>query len=298
MEVINMKFDGKVVKPIYRDDEKTKYVVAKDGSVYNTKSGKKLKWKIDTKGYYRVTISHKGVAKDARVHVLVAIAFVKNPKPDKYNVVHHLDDNKLNPYYKNLEWTDHKGNVRHAVENGRLNPAKCEKSGRAILTDKKVHKICKLMEDGNMTQREISKKLKVKEYLIHEIKLGHNWTDISCLYNISNCKISRPKIDKKIVRTICEDFVDNKLTIQEIADKNNVTYDAALRILNKKNYKDVSCDYDFSSYTHRKTYSHSLHKEIDMLISEGKTNKEIKKILNLPKCSKTNTLLHRKRKSN
>lgn len=61
------------------------------------------------------------------VHKLVALTWVKNPDPVKFNIVNHLDGNPLNNHYTNLEWTDTAGNNLHAVNNGlRVDTISCK----------------------------------------------------------------------------------------------------------------------------------------------------------------------------
>lgn len=55
------------------------------------------------------------------VHRAVALAWVNNPNPSLFTVVNHLDGNKANNFWTNLEWTDHSGNNYHAVNNGLRN---------------------------------------------------------------------------------------------------------------------------------------------------------------------------------
>lgn len=291
-----MKYKNKTVAPIFFDGELTKYVVTKKGTVYNTETGKPLKLKIDKKGYYKVTISHKNIKKDKRVHVLVAQGFVKNPDPEKYTIVNHKDGDKLNPCYKNLEWTDHSGNMKHAVEHGLINFARGEKSGRAILTDKQVHEICKIMENGSMTQREISQMYDVNEQVIHEIKLGNNWIHISKKYNIQNCKNDWNVTDENVVKSICEELEKNELTLKEISEKLHVKYEIVLDILHGRNFKYISKNYDFTKYNKVTRYPKELLNEINKLIFIGKSNAEIITLLNLERCQRTNTLLFRQRK--
>lgn len=69
-----------------------------------------------TQGYYNLILLHEGKGKYFKVHRLVAMSFVYKPKG--CDVVNHLDGNKTNNFYKNLEWTTPKGNVIHAWENG------------------------------------------------------------------------------------------------------------------------------------------------------------------------------------
>lgn len=67
-------------------------------------------------GYHSVILLHEGKSKNFKIHRLVATAFVYKSK--ECNIVNHLDGNKTNNFYKNLEWTTPKGNVIHAWENG------------------------------------------------------------------------------------------------------------------------------------------------------------------------------------
>ena len=60
---------------------------------------------IDKDGYmaYNVTTKHN---KKIRLfaHRMVAFIFVKNDNKDEKNQVNHIDENKLNNHYTNLEW--------------------------------------------------------------------------------------------------------------------------------------------------------------------------------------------------
>lgn len=46
------------------------------------------------------------------VHRLVAVAFLAMP-PEGQDIVNHIDSNKKNNHYTNLEWTTVKGNTIH-----------------------------------------------------------------------------------------------------------------------------------------------------------------------------------------
>lgn len=51
---------------------------------------------------------------------LVATVWVNNPKPSKYNIVMHLDNNKFNNSFLNLRWGTQSMNIRQALKEGRL----------------------------------------------------------------------------------------------------------------------------------------------------------------------------------
>ena len=67
-------------------------------------------------GYLYVELSKNNVANTRLVHRLVARAFIENP--NCYNTINHIDGNKLNNNYKNLEWCTQRQNVNHAVDTG------------------------------------------------------------------------------------------------------------------------------------------------------------------------------------
>ena len=71
----------------------------------------------DTYGYLRIKLSKNNKAKKYQVHRLVAQAFI--PNPENKPQVNHLDGNKLNNYYKNLEWCTNGENQIHSYV---LNP--------------------------------------------------------------------------------------------------------------------------------------------------------------------------------
>lgn len=82
----------------------------KDRILKNCKSGPKRCM------YHGVLLYENNKRVAFKVHTLVALAFVKNPHPEKFNQVNHIKGNGFNNYYKNLEWTDNSGNQKHSVE--------------------------------------------------------------------------------------------------------------------------------------------------------------------------------------
>ena len=82
--------------------------------VRNGTSGCILKAWIEN-GYWRCGLRKNGNYPEFHfVHILVCKAFHKNPKNKPE--VNHKDGNKLNNYYKNLEWSTRKENANHATK--------------------------------------------------------------------------------------------------------------------------------------------------------------------------------------
>lgn len=91
-----------------------------------------LKQKTDKGGYKRVSLWSDGIQKYWLVHRIVAIAFI--PNPENFEIVNHLDGNPSNNNVENLEWTNSKGNVNHAFNNGLM------KANKVTLIDKETKK--------------------------------------------------------------------------------------------------------------------------------------------------------------
>lgn len=98
------------------------YVVSESGAVYSLhKKGHngfyRMKQEPDLYGYYRVVLCKDGKHTHKRVSRLVAEAFVPNPKNKE--IVNHIDYNRKNNHYSNLEWCTQKENVIHSTSVGR-----------------------------------------------------------------------------------------------------------------------------------------------------------------------------------
>lgn len=84
------------------------------GNGYYTEE-KILKPKLDKYGYYAVCLRKNNKNIYTTIHRLVAGAFIDNT--NEYKIVNHIDGNKQNNEYLNLEWTTISGNTKHAYNN-------------------------------------------------------------------------------------------------------------------------------------------------------------------------------------
>ena len=98
---------------IWKDIEgfEGRYQISSWGRVRN-KDGMILKPYMNNKGYFKISLQEGRKAIKKRIHRLVAIAFVPNPK--NLPQVNHMDGNKQNNSYTNLEWVTNKENLIHA----------------------------------------------------------------------------------------------------------------------------------------------------------------------------------------
>lgn len=93
------------------------YYVYEDGRVYSNLSNKFLKGD-NVKGYIQYSLSLNKKKVRMRAHRLVAMLFVENTDPENNIMVNHIDGNKLNNHYSNLEWCTAYHNNKHARDTG------------------------------------------------------------------------------------------------------------------------------------------------------------------------------------
>lgn len=101
------------------DGYKYRYQVSETGEVRKIYKGsvKPMKGGTYSNGYKFVSLSvHTRLYRNESIHRLVATAFVPNPKHLPY--VNHIDGNKQNNVYSNLEWCTQSENLEHAVRIG------------------------------------------------------------------------------------------------------------------------------------------------------------------------------------
>lgn len=85
----------------------------------------------DKDGYLMVTLCNNGIQRVARVHRMVANAFIENPynKPQ----VNHKDENKTNNKIDNLEWVNSFENNNHGTRNARISKSKLNTNCKSVL---------------------------------------------------------------------------------------------------------------------------------------------------------------------
>ena len=121
-------------------------------------------------GYF--TVSLKG--KTHTVHSLVGEVFLN--KSDNDFVLNHIDYNKQNNFYKNLEYVSQGDNVRHNYAVGKANIGENQKDAK--LDVDKVIAIRKLLEEGTLSQNRIAKLFEVSPTTITDIKKGRKWNHV------------------------------------------------------------------------------------------------------------------------
>lgn len=98
-------------------------------------------------GYFYESLASDGTRKNVLIHRLVAEAFI--PNPNRFPIVNHKDENKLNNKVSNLEWCDYSYNFKYSFEKHKerycRQVAKLDDNGNII----KVYKSIKEAGDEN-----------------------------------------------------------------------------------------------------------------------------------------------------
>lgn len=235
-------------KWIYINGEKTQYKISSKGFVISTsykgKEGcvKKLKHSHDKDGYCIITLNHKGKKYTRKIHRLVAEAFI--PNPNDLPEVNHMNSDKDDNDYKNLEWVTTKMNIFHAVDN--------DLRYRTNFPEY-VEMACQLLQDNELTLREISEFTGINIPMLRRIKNKTRWTVISDKYDFSNydkdgyirgSENKATKINEEVANEICR-RLENKESPTIIAKDLGITRKIVYSIRNRDTWTYVSINYDF-----------------------------------------------------
>jgi len=138
---------------------------------------------IGKRGYYEQTFNLRelNVLKIVKIHRVVAQLFV--PNPNNLPCVNHLDGNKLNNFYKNLEWCTNSHNLKHAHEIGLIK--KGEESSKTKLTNKQALEIFNL----NKPYKYIAEMYETNVGIVYSIKAGTAWKSVTGKIRNKNARV-------------------------------------------------------------------------------------------------------------
>ena len=88
------------------------YEISEYGNIRNVKTQRILKERVTPEGYVHYSLH----AHNVKVHRVVAKFFV--PNPQEFPCVNHIDGNKLNNHYSNLEWCTQGHNLKESYRLG------------------------------------------------------------------------------------------------------------------------------------------------------------------------------------
>ena len=163
--------DYKTAKHMPIKGYESDYDIYDNGQILSKLTDMWLKQSVDTKGYLKVVLNKDGEYKTYRVHVLVAQHFIPNPM--NLPVVNHIDGNKTNPDYTNLEWVTYSENTKHAHDTHLITKT----SNKVVVRGDGVEykSLTEAATANGVTKSAISKVL----HGVRKSAGGHTWTEKS-----------------------------------------------------------------------------------------------------------------------
>lgn len=135
------------------------YQISDTGEVFGPKG--KLTPKDCGVGYLKVVLYNENGWKNKRIHRLVAEAFL--PSWNEKLQVNHIDGNKHNNHYSNLELCTPKQNIKHAQKHGKHNY-----QSKPLLTEAEYREIQQRLIKGETTASlaaEFDRSLRCIQYI-------------------------------------------------------------------------------------------------------------------------------------
>ena len=242
---------------VYKD----RYIAFNDGSFYDNLSNRYLALGVKDNGYLIVRLAGPEGSKGYLVHRVIAMTFMPIKNSGKYQV-NHIDGDKTNNAMYNLEWVTGSENMMHAKTMGLWN-GNGENNGNAKYTDAQIEEVCKYLQEGKLTNLQISEITGVTPAMVSMVKIGKVRCEQSYKYHWETIPFSEKKgenhnmvkINKQIVVKICE-LLSQGMGSKNIAEELGIPVTKAIvnNIKFRRSWTDVSKDYEWD-IDHSKAYN-------------------------------------------
>lgn len=159
---------------IWVDIEETegRYQVSNTGLIRNVKSGLIRKLRPNKRGYMTVDYYIHGKRFYRKVHRLVAIAFIPNPK--NLPQINHKHGDKNDNNAQQLEWCTQAFNNEHALETGLRTLPHGTDHWQSKLTDQQIFEIREKYKPREYTHARLAEEYGVSQALISLVMTGNS----------------------------------------------------------------------------------------------------------------------------
>lgn len=140
------------------------------------KAGQLMKPQINYLGYVTIRLTRGEDRKTLTVHSLVAKMFI-GERPAGLEI-NHIDGDKTNNHYSNLEYVTHQENVTHSVVNKLWRPKTGIHHGMARLTEELVREIRFRYENEDIWQKDLAKEYRISRIQMSRIINRKSWKHI------------------------------------------------------------------------------------------------------------------------
>lgn len=129
-------------------------------------------------GYVRIALGKDSVAKENRLHAIVAKHFIINE--GNKETINHIDGNKLNNAVYNLEWSTREENMQHAYKLGLKKPKRGSSNALSKLTDSDVEYIRKsyVWQSQEFGTVALARKYGVTNVVIGKVVRGETYKNV------------------------------------------------------------------------------------------------------------------------
>lgn len=216
LETIYVRFYYKGIKTDY-------YVNPCNRGVYSGITNKLLKPVKDRNGYiaYNIFIDNKRVY--IGYHQMVALMFLPPPDDENKTEIDHLDCNKSNNDYRNLEWVTRAENVRRSFSNGCHKPRTGDNNNMVKYSDAQVIAVLQMLQAGNTIDQVHNITGMPKGYL-YKLASGSTRADLYKHFTIPKSVLKRP-IGKKASPEEIEKVKNLKASgysMKEVSEKTSI----------------------------------------------------------------------------
>ena len=226
-----------IARTIYQTDNGFYYYVTRYGDVWNTETMYKLGIRVKRDGYRNVAL---GSVHNVNAHRLVAHHFVRVPEDllaqgltEENLVVNHLDGNKLNNRWDNLEWTTHAGNLAHAYATGLRH---------ITIDDHLLERVWQYLQAG-YSNVNISKETGIPAYTVNDIRHGASFRYRTDKYTWPKHSPGVRVLDKATIFSIYDEFIYTDKNNCELGRKYNVSRQSISDLRIGRQHSDLAREY-------------------------------------------------------